>query len=97
LAGFEQEDADALGAFEALEVVGGSGEVFAVDGVVTEGGGFTAKARRGAKEDGERVWIERNAERSEGAEEEAEKDGRRFFHRQAAKSPKAEPTLPLAN
>jgi hypothetical protein len=33
LAAFEEEDADALGAFEALEVVGGVGEVFVVDGV----------------------------------------------------------------
>jgi hypothetical protein len=41
--------------------------------------------------------MKRNAERSEGAEEEAEKDGKRFFHRQAAKSPKAEPTFSLAN
>ncbi len=33
LAAFEQEDADAIGAFEALEVAGEVGGVFAVDGV----------------------------------------------------------------
>ena len=33
LAALEEEDVDARGAFEALEVAGGVGEVFAVDGV----------------------------------------------------------------
>ena len=33
LAALDEEDADALGAFEAFEVVGGGGEVFAIDGV----------------------------------------------------------------
>ena len=33
LAGFRQENADALGAFETLEVVCGVGEIFAVDNV----------------------------------------------------------------
>ena len=33
LGALEEEDADALGAFEAFEVAGGGGEVFAIDGV----------------------------------------------------------------
>jgi hypothetical protein len=33
LAALEEEDVDALGAFEAFEVAGGVGEVFAIDGV----------------------------------------------------------------
>ena len=33
LGALEEEDADAFGAFEAFEVAGGVGEVFAIDGV----------------------------------------------------------------
>ena len=49
-------------------------------------GGFSAKAPRsgrGARENGECFWMKRNAEGSEVAEQDAEADAKRFFHRQA--------------